>query len=262
MTRAFTPSSLSVDIAAITAAAPDMSVFIVSIPPAVLSDKPPESKTTPFPTNASVPRGRVGAYSSRRKRGGRSEPLPTPRTPPIRSRTSCSPANTLTFRPDVRASALATSTTAAGDFSAAGPLIRPRAQPAAGGNREDLAARAVEAGFPHELVERAADRIIDEVRARSEPRAREHGNDEQVGGGRAGNELERGRHEVPYRLCDGRKSPSCQRERVYTRSARRLRYGTTWLSAPSQPARVAATVTRSARRITVRAKSSAAATEF
>ena len=54
ITRVFTPRSRSADIAAITAAAPDMSVFIVSMPPAVLSDRPPESNTTPLPTSASV----------------------------------------------------------------------------------------------------------------------------------------------------------------------------------------------------------------
>ena len=62
VTRVFTPRSASVDIAAITAAPPDMSVFIVSMPPAVLSDRPPESNTTPLPTSASaLPRAPDGA---------------------------------------------------------------------------------------------------------------------------------------------------------------------------------------------------------
>ena len=43
------------DIAASTAAAPDLSVFIVSMPSAVLSDRPPESKVIPLPTRAIVP---------------------------------------------------------------------------------------------------------------------------------------------------------------------------------------------------------------
>ena len=59
----------------------------------------------------------------------------------------------------------------------------------------------------------------------------------------------------------GRKLPSCQRASVYTRSARRFRYGMTWLST-SQPSCAATTVSRSARRTTVRATSSAAATRF
>ena len=43
--------------------APAMSVFIVSMPPAVLSDRPPESNTTPLPTSASgLPRAPAGAY--------------------------------------------------------------------------------------------------------------------------------------------------------------------------------------------------------
>ena len=43
-----------------TAAAPAMSVFIVSMPLPVLIERPPESKTTPFPTNAIVPRAPGG----------------------------------------------------------------------------------------------------------------------------------------------------------------------------------------------------------
>ena len=70
MTRVFTPRSRSADIAAITAAAPDMSVFIVSMPPAVLSERPPESNTTPLPTSASVAFAPRGSYASRTKRGG------------------------------------------------------------------------------------------------------------------------------------------------------------------------------------------------
>ena len=44
-----------------TAAAPDMSVFIVSIPSAVLIDRPPESKVMPLPTRATVPRAPGGS---------------------------------------------------------------------------------------------------------------------------------------------------------------------------------------------------------
>ncbi len=85
VTRVFTPSAASVDIAAITAAPPPMSVFIVSMPPAVLSERPPESNTTPLPTSASgLPRAPDGAYVIFRKRGACSEPWPTPSTPPMR----------------------------------------------------------------------------------------------------------------------------------------------------------------------------------
>ncbi len=55
MTFDCTPAVRSTDIAPMTAAAPDMSVFIVSMPSAVLSDRPPESKVMPFPTRATVP---------------------------------------------------------------------------------------------------------------------------------------------------------------------------------------------------------------
>src|SRR5439155_1985455 len=80
-----------------------------------------------------------------------------------------------------------------------------RAQPAAGRYCEHLAPRAVEVGLLHELTERAADRIIDESRARSESRPREHRYDEQVGVGRARNELERGHHDGSLPFTRGAK---------------------------------------------------------
>ena len=42
------------DMAPSTAAAPDLSVFIVSMPSAVLIDRPPESNVIPLPTRARV----------------------------------------------------------------------------------------------------------------------------------------------------------------------------------------------------------------
>ena len=51
VTRTRTPSSPHADTAASTAAAPLMSVFIVTMPSAVLSDSPPESKVMPLPTS-------------------------------------------------------------------------------------------------------------------------------------------------------------------------------------------------------------------
>ena len=51
VTRTATPSVSSTVIAAMTIAAPDMSVFMVVMPPAVLRDSPPESKVTPLPTS-------------------------------------------------------------------------------------------------------------------------------------------------------------------------------------------------------------------
>ena len=74
VTFALTPRSFSTDIAASTAAAPDMSVFIVSMPLEVFSDSPPESKTTPLPTNATEPFLPVGEYVALTRRGGLPEP--------------------------------------------------------------------------------------------------------------------------------------------------------------------------------------------
>ena len=54
ITRTLAFSAGSSDIAASTAAAPDMSVFIVSMPSAVLIDRPPLSNVIPLPTNATV----------------------------------------------------------------------------------------------------------------------------------------------------------------------------------------------------------------
>ena len=44
-----------------TAAAPDMSVFIVFIESAGLSDSPPESKVMPLPTRTTSPAAPLGA---------------------------------------------------------------------------------------------------------------------------------------------------------------------------------------------------------
>jgi hypothetical protein len=51
-----------------------MSVFIVSIPLDVLSERPPESKTTPLPTNATEPFLPCGEYVALTSRGGLPEP--------------------------------------------------------------------------------------------------------------------------------------------------------------------------------------------
>ncbi len=46
------PRAAAASTAPSTAAAPPMSVFMVSMPVAVLSDRPPESKVMPLPTRA------------------------------------------------------------------------------------------------------------------------------------------------------------------------------------------------------------------
>ena len=50
VTLTWTSSASRTVMAAITMAAPDMSVFIVVMPAAVLRESPPESKVTPLPT--------------------------------------------------------------------------------------------------------------------------------------------------------------------------------------------------------------------
>ena len=84
-TRVFTPSAAQAAVALSTAAAPPMSVFIVSMPCAVLSDRPPESNVMPLPTKNSVFFAPGGLYSRRIRRGGWSEPSDTPRNAPRRS---------------------------------------------------------------------------------------------------------------------------------------------------------------------------------
>ena len=98
------------------------------MPPAVLSDRPPESNTTPLPTSASValrarrlvrepqePRRPLGTHARRRSRR---------RAAPARAARR---ASTLTVRPLARASARASFTTVSGDFASAGSFTRSRA---------------------------------------------------------------------------------------------------------------------------------------
>ena len=60
VTRTGRPSSAIAKVAAATAAAPDMSHFIVTIELAGLIDKPPESKVMPLPTRAMWATGLAG----------------------------------------------------------------------------------------------------------------------------------------------------------------------------------------------------------
>ena len=52
VTRTGSPSSAIANVAALTAAAPDMSHFIVAIALLGLIDRPPESNVMPLPTRA------------------------------------------------------------------------------------------------------------------------------------------------------------------------------------------------------------------
>ena len=131
MTRVFTPRSRSVDIAAITAAPPDMSVFIVSMPPAVLIDRPPESNTTPLPTSASVCL-RAGAARTRAARSAAAARNPCRRRARRRAAPAraARPSNTSTFSPfAARDAAARARRPSSGDFAAGGlvdQVARPR----------------------------------------------------------------------------------------------------------------------------------------
>ena len=61
LTRTGRPSRAAATTVASTAAAPAMSLFISSMPAAVLMDRPPESKVMPLPTSATYPRAPSGA---------------------------------------------------------------------------------------------------------------------------------------------------------------------------------------------------------
>src|SRR3990167_535653 len=90
--RAATPMTLTLGcslatafIVAITAAAPDMSYFMCSIPWAVFKDNPPESKVMPLPTIAMVFLALAALCLITRNLGGSLAPLATPTKQPISS---------------------------------------------------------------------------------------------------------------------------------------------------------------------------------
>ena len=95
------PSDAIARMAPITAAAPDMSAFISSMLAAGLMEMPPVSKVMPLPTRATCEVAPRGAYVMRTRRGGRDEPLPTPKIPPQLSfsRAFSSQTFTVTGRP-------------------------------------------------------------------------------------------------------------------------------------------------------------------
>ena len=127
MTRTFGANAGSNDIALSTAAAPDMSVFIVSMPSAVLIDRPPLSNVMPLPTNASVARAPGGLYSSRIRRGGSSDPLATDTSPPSFSFAIVFSSQTVTSSPSRLATSVANAASLRGVMSLAGVLMRSRA---------------------------------------------------------------------------------------------------------------------------------------
>ena len=102
-TRTGGASAPITDMAPITAAAPAMSIFMVSMPAIVLMLRPPESKVTPLPTNASEPLALPsGRWSSSTNRGGLVLPRFTPSSPPSLRRLISASVHTFTPSPAER----------------------------------------------------------------------------------------------------------------------------------------------------------------
>ena len=113
--------------AAMTAAAPLMSHFIVSMAFGGLSERPPESKVTPLPTRATVFLAPLGEYSRRMSRGGLAEPCPTARIPPNSSRARASSSQTSTRTGSLRTDSMACWAISSGGSADGGVLTRSRA---------------------------------------------------------------------------------------------------------------------------------------
>ena len=103
-----------------------MSHFIVSMDFGGLSERPPESKVIPLPTNATVLVASGCVYESRTSRGGRVEPMPTPMRPPYPAAASAASSSTSTVMPTAPAACTAASASAAGDRSTGEVLTRSR----------------------------------------------------------------------------------------------------------------------------------------
>ena len=140
-------SRATVSIAAITVAAPVLSIFISSMRSAGLMEMPPESKQTPLPTIARCrPRASFSPAPPERRtiiRGGLSLPRPTARNMPMPSLAACSGDRTSIHSPFRLAIAAASSARTSGLTSfdarlasvravfAPSPMIRPRSAAAA-----------------------------------------------------------------------------------------------------------------------------------
>ncbi len=99
-TFAGTPSSATTCIAASTAAPPDMSNFMSSMPEAGLMEMPPASKVRPLPTRTSGGSPSVPPRCSRTiRRASSVDPLETARIACIPSRRRASSSNTVTESP-------------------------------------------------------------------------------------------------------------------------------------------------------------------
>src|SRR5205807_399209 len=74
-------------------------VFMCIMPSPVLIDRPPESNVMPLPTSTTVVLAPGGVYSMRMSRGGCSDPLLTPTSPPSFSRSMACWSSTVTLTP-------------------------------------------------------------------------------------------------------------------------------------------------------------------
>ena len=110
-----------------TAAAPDMSSFMRSMPSALLRSRPPESKVMPLPMTATFLRLRDGVHDRWMNLGGCSLPAATPRNAPMPSFLQSSRSSTCSLIPPALAISAATSARCVGCTSLAGALMRSRA---------------------------------------------------------------------------------------------------------------------------------------
>ena len=135
-TRPITPTAFtfalraaSARIVPVTAAAPPMSPFMLIMLAPGFSDRPPESKHTPLPTNAIGASSFLRAPFQRMTTSwlSRSLPCPTPRSEPMPSFFISASPSTSTFRPSLE-SCLARVAKAAGYKTFGGSLMRSRAR--------------------------------------------------------------------------------------------------------------------------------------
>ena len=101
LTRCRMPSRAIAVIAPSIVAAPAISYFIFSIDLAGLSERPPVSNVTPFPTRNRCESlaTSLGLQARRTSRGGRAEPLATLRSEPAPSASSADSSSTSTSSP-------------------------------------------------------------------------------------------------------------------------------------------------------------------
>ncbi len=133
-TMPMTPTALTLALRApsawsspVTAAAPPMSPFMSSMPPAGLIEMPPVSKTTPLPTKATGASFALPPFQRMiASRGGRAEPCATPSSARMPSFFICASPSTSTSTPTLF-SAFARSANSIGPSTFAGSLTRSRA---------------------------------------------------------------------------------------------------------------------------------------